>query len=73
MPAFVIQYNRRTGDREVTSFSDKDGHRLAFKERMRLERQRTDADVEIVSIISDSLDSIKLTHSRYFRDEMASA
>lgn len=30
------------------------------------ERVRSDADVEIVSLVSDSLETIKKTHSRHF-------
>ena len=69
MPGFVIEYNRRTGEHRVTSFMESDGHRRAFKQRMLLERDRQDPDVEIVSLAGDSLESIKQTHSRYFRSE----
>lgn len=71
MPAFVIEYNRRTGEHKVTPFMERDGHRSAFQERLRLERSRVDADVEIVSLIGDSLDTIKQTHSRYFMTDRA--
>lgn len=66
MPGFVIQYNRRTRANTVTSFTAPDGHREAFKERLRLERENQDPDVEIVSLGSDSLETVKKTHSRYF-------
>lgn len=50
MPGMVIQYNRRTGRSDVTAFDSADGHRRAFEERIRLEHQRQDDDVEIVSL-----------------------
>lgn len=66
MPGMVIQYNRRTGRSDVTSFDSADGHRRAFEERIRLEHQRQDDDVEIVSLAGSSLEMIRQTHRRYF-------
>lgn len=71
MPAFVIEYNRRTGAHRVTPFNGRNGHRSAFQERLRLERDRVDPDMEIISLIGDSLDTIKQTHSRYFMTDRA--
>lgn len=66
MSGFVIVYNRLTRESHVTSFPGDEGYREAFTERMRLEAENTDPDLEIVSLVSDSLDSAKATHSRYF-------
>lgn len=67
MPGFVIEYNRASGTRRVTSFPGAEGHRQALRKRLLLERERTDFDVEIVSLVSDSLDTVQETHSRYFQ------
>lgn len=66
MPGMVIQYNRRTGHVDVTSFESQDGHRDAFEERLRLEQLREDPEIEIVSLAGSSLDMIRQTHRRYF-------
>ena len=73
MSGFVIQYNRRTGASEVTSFTEPGGHREALQLRLRLEAERQDDDIEIVSIVSDSLDTVRRTHSRYFLREQIGA
>lgn len=73
MTGFVIQYNRRTGKSHVTTFPEKGGHRAALKHRLQLESERIDGDVEIVSVVSDSLDTVRRTHSRYFREELVEA
>lgn len=69
MASFVIEYNRRTGHVTVTEFPDGQ-HRDAMKRRLALERERSDQDVEIVSLVSDSLESVRRTHSRYFEGEL---
>ncbi|MEE1621641.1 hypothetical protein ACQ7DA_10670 [Zafaria sp. J156] len=66
MSGFVIQYDRRTGDRIVTVFDGEDGPRRALLERLQLEKHRLDDAWEIVSLNSDSLATIQKTHSRYF-------
>lgn len=66
MPAFVIQYNRRTGESRVTEFERQNE---AMMSRFDLMKDRTDPDVEIVSIIGRSLEAIKKTHSRYFEQD----
>lgn len=75
MTAFVIEYNRRTADRIVTQFSGAEGRRAAMRRRLELEKSRTDANIEIVSLVSDSIESLRRTHSRYFqgRDLAANA
>ncbi|HET7415975.1 MAG TPA: hypothetical protein VFI97_09795 [Arthrobacter sp.] len=66
MSGFVIQYDRRTGDRIVTEFKGADGPRRALVERLELERKRASEDWEVVSLNSDSVSTIQKTHSRYF-------
>ncbi|RAM37347.1 hypothetical protein [Arthrobacter globiformis] len=66
MPGFVIEYNRITGDHLVTEYSGADGHRAALLRRLELEKIRPSAEWEIVSLNSDSLDTVRKTHSRYF-------
>lgn len=66
MTGFVITYHRRTGEVEVTSFPEPHGHREAMRERLRLEAAGLEPDVEIVSLVSDSLETVQQTHKRYF-------
>lgn len=66
MAGFVIEYNRRTQDWSVTEFPSDTGHREALRLRLERERNRTDKDIEIVSLVSDSLQTIRKTHARYF-------
>lgn len=66
MPGYVIEYNRITGDRLVTAFPGADGHKAALLERLRLEKLRPSDDWEVVSLNSDSLETVQKTHSRYF-------
>lgn len=66
MSGFLIEYNRSTRERRVTAFEGQDGPQLALAERLRRERDRTDGNWEIVSLNSNSVETIKKTHSRYF-------
>lgn len=66
MPGYVIEYNRATGDHEVTEFLGEQGHREALRFRLERERERSSVDWEVVSLNSDSLETIHKTHSRYF-------
>lgn len=70
MPGFVIEFNRHTGDRRVTGFAS---GREAMEHRLELEAQRTDKGVEIVALISDSIETLRRTHSRYFTGEELAA
>lgn len=71
MPGFVVEYNRRTYERRITEFATS---REAMEHRLKLEKERTDKNVEIAALTSKSLDTIKQTHSRYFRsDELPTA
>lgn len=70
MPNFVIEFNRKTRVRRVTEFGDA---RNAMLRRLELERDRSDENVEIVALTSDSFESLMSTHSRYFTgDELVS-
>lgn len=63
MPNFVIEFNRKTRDRRVQEFS---GAREAMEHRLELEAERTDLNLEIVALTSESLETLMMTHSRYF-------
>jgi hypothetical protein len=63
MPGYVIEYNRKTRERRITEF---DTPHEAMEYRLKLEAERGDMDVEIVALVSKSLDTLKQTHSRYF-------
>jgi len=69
MPGFVIKYNRKTGKVQYAQFPDL---RAATEKRMQLEKNRTDGDVEIISVIGNSLAEIESTHSRYFASDKGS-
>lgn len=66
MPGYVVEYNRKSRDWKVTEFPGPDGHRAAMRRRIELEESRQDPDIEIVSLNSDSLDTVRKTHARYF-------
>lgn len=63
MPGFVIEYNRRTHEGQVTEFPSS---REATERRLELEAGRNDHDIEIAAVSSKSLETLKQTHSRYF-------
>jgi hypothetical protein len=63
---FLIVYNRRTFDRQVTEFPGANRPREALKQRLRLERERHDHEIEIASLNSGSIETIQRAHSRYF-------
>ncbi|RWZ79853.1 hypothetical protein [Glutamicibacter sp. HZAU] len=73
MAGFVIQYHRFSGDRIVKEFDGPEGSREALLERLKLETERPNSDWEIVSLNSDSLETIKKTHSRYFSGHTVSS
>jgi hypothetical protein len=73
MSGFVIQYHRPSRRWKVTEFPGREGVSNAVRFRIALEDARDDRDWEIASLNSDSLDTIKRTHSRYFEGaELAS-
>lgn len=63
MPGYVIEFNRHTRERRVTEFHTP---REAMQRRLELESRRTDPNMEIAAMISDSLETLQRTHSRYF-------
>lgn len=69
MPGYLIVYNRRSREWSVTEFPGGQGHRAAMLERLDRERTNEDPDVEIAALSSDSLDTVKKTHSRYFEGQ----
>lgn len=69
MPGFVIEYSRSTGECKVTPYLQENGSELAFDDRMERESRNKNPDVEIVSIIGKSLETIQRTHARYFMRE----
>ncbi|ACZ30561.1 hypothetical protein Xcel_1531 [Xylanimonas cellulosilytica DSM 15894] len=68
MPSFVVEYNRRTGAVHVTEFATSGE---GVRRRLELERVRVNKDIEIVSLVSDSIETVRRTHSRYFARELA--
>lgn len=66
MNSYLVQYNRRTRHLQVQVFTGQDRPQ-AIRERLRLERLRTDSDLEIVVLNSNSEDDLRVTHSRYFK------
>jgi hypothetical protein len=47
--------------------------REAMERRLQMDAECTDSDVEIVALISDSLNTLHQTHSRYFTGEELAA
>lgn len=66
MKHFLIVFNRKTGERDITEYEDS---REAIVQRLAEEQSNDNPDVEIVVIGSPSLEDLKVTHSRYFRTE----
>ena len=66
MKHFLIVFNRKTGERDITEYEDS---REAIVQRLAEEQSNDNPDVEIVVIGSPSLEDLKVTHSRYFRVE----
>lgn len=63
MAGFVIEFDRRTRARRISKFHTSGE---AVRYRLELEDARTNPDIEIVALISDSLATLERTHSRYF-------
>lgn len=63
MTSFVIEYHRLSGELSVTPFSNP---REASEERFRRNQNRASSDIEVVTVTTDSLESLKRSHSRYF-------
>lgn len=73
MAGFVIEYNRLSGERRVHSFPGTEGHREALRRRLELESTRESEDWEIVSLNSDSIETVRRTHARYFERDRLTA
>lgn len=63
MTAYLIKYQRRTGAVALEQF---DSLREATVERLKLDRENTDPDLEIVAVASASEEHLRVSHSRYF-------
>lgn len=63
MPAFLIDYNRRTGHVNCQEFPSLVE---ATRERRRLDRGNEDPEREIVAVASANEEILRHTHSRYF-------
>ncbi|WP_433206856.1 hypothetical protein ACQP1G_20815 [Nocardia sp. CA-107356] len=68
MSGFLIIYKRQSGEYQIVEYDGEDGHRAALNQRLALESEGelTEMEFEIAALSSDSLESIKKTHSRYF-------
>lgn len=73
MQGYLIEYNRKTAVARVTEFTGPDGARRALQRRLELEAERSDPDWEIVALTSDSIDTVRATHSRYFQGQVTTA
>ena len=71
MPGFLILYRRHSGERQVLSYDGPDGRQRALLERLRLEADGRfkDSDIEIAAVSSDSIETVKATHARYFNGD----
>lgn len=67
MTSFLMQYDRRTGELEVTEFAGEHAREDALAARVQAEATRANADVEVVVLAADSLEELKRTHGRYFK------
>lgn len=67
MVGMIIRYNRKTGDRIVREYPGSEGYLDAvndFEFRMNIGKHQGDWELAVIG--SDSFDSIRTTHSRYF-------
>ena len=67
MTGFLIEYHRPSGDWSLQSFSGENGYRRAMEDSFMLERARRSEEFEVAALASDSVETLKSTHSRYFR------
>ena len=67
MEGILIKYNRKNGDRIVHEFKGASGSMDAMKTKLFADSiSSPEDDWEVVVIGSDSLSTVKRTHSRYF-------
>lgn len=67
MSSFLLMYNRRTGELNVTTYTGPRASVDAIQERVRREHSRVDENIEIVAVNARSLDDVRANHQRYFR------
>jgi hypothetical protein len=61
---FLFEYDRRTGDLEVSEFTDEPEATAALHVKETAREQH----VEVVLLLARSLDDLKITHSRFFKN-----
>ena len=67
MTGFLIEYHRPSGDWSLRSFLGENGYRCAMEDSFVLERARSSEDFEVAALASDSIETLRATHSRHFR------
>lgn len=66
MSGFLIEYHRPTGDWSVQEFPGGSGRAEALEASFRMEKRRANSDYEIAVLTTDSIETLRSTHSRYF-------
>lgn len=66
MTYFLLEHNRRTRRTHVTPFKDRDESVRELNER-EASRER---DVDVVLLIAETEGNLRITHPRYFWDEI---
>ncbi|APQ42466.1 hypothetical protein [Pasteurella phage PMP-GADVASU-IND] len=61
--SFLIKYQRRSGHLVLEKF---ESLLEATKKRLELDKENKDPDLEIVAVASQSEESLRQSHSRYF-------
>lgn len=64
--SFYIEERKSTGEYYLVEF---DNHHDALMVRLRAEKLNRDPDIKVVSLISDSEETIRHTHSSWFFGE----
>ncbi len=67
MSGFLLVYHRRSGRLEtIEQFTGPTGAQDALRARISRESEIDDPDVEVVALNSDSEETLRRTHARYF-------
>lgn len=66
MTSFLIEYNRRSGEVDVTEYESSSE---AARGRIAKSKTRTNRDIEVVAVKSQSYEDLRRSHSRYFMRE----
>lgn len=66
MTGFLVEYHRPTGAWSVQEFPGMTGRRKALEASFQLEVRRQNTDFEIAVLTTDSIETLRKTHSRYF-------